>query len=101
MLAVVLSRIGRLGVERDLAIAALRAAVQLAAVGALIALVFEHAGLAAAFVALMSRRRRSRRAGAFKACRTPPCAAALPSQAAPPPGSSPCSWTGAFDTTPR
>ena len=33
VLAIVLSRVGRLGVERDLAVAALRAAVQLAAVG--------------------------------------------------------------------
>ena len=53
IVAVVLSRAGRLGLERDVAIAAVRAAVQLAAVGAVITLVFEHAGLAAAFVAVM------------------------------------------------
>ena len=53
VVAVVLSRLGGLGLERDLALSALRAAVQLAAVGAVVALVFEHGGLAAAFVAVM------------------------------------------------
>jgi putative ABC transport system permease protein len=53
VLAVVLSRVGGLGLERDIAVSALRAAVQLAAVGAIVALVFEHGGLAAAFVAVM------------------------------------------------
>jgi putative ABC transport system permease protein len=53
VLAIVLSRIGGLGLERDLAVSAVRAAVQLAAVGAVVTLVFEHAGLAAAFVAVM------------------------------------------------
>ena len=52
-LAIGLSRASRLGLERDLAVAAVRAAVQLAAVGALITLVFEHSGLAAGFVAIM------------------------------------------------
>jgi putative ABC transport system permease protein len=51
--AIVLSRLGRLGLERDLALAAVRAAVQLAAVGALVALVFQHAGLAWVFVSVM------------------------------------------------
>jgi putative ABC transport system permease protein len=53
MLAVLLSRAAGLGIERELAVAAVRAAVQLAAVGALVALVFEYAGLAAAFLAVM------------------------------------------------
>ena len=53
-LAIGLSRASRLGLERDLAVASLRAAVQLAAVGALITLVFEHSGLAAGFVAIMA-----------------------------------------------
>jgi UDP-glucose/iron transport system permease protein len=53
VVAVVLSRVGGLGLEREIAVSALRAAVQLAAVGAIVALVFEHAGLAAAFVAVM------------------------------------------------
>jgi putative ABC transport system permease protein len=53
VLAIVLSRAGRLGLERELAVTAIRAAVQLAAVGAIVTLVFERAGLAAAFVAVM------------------------------------------------
>jgi UDP-glucose/iron transport system permease protein len=53
VVAVALSRVGGLGLERDIALSALRAAVQLAAVGAIVALVFEHGGLAAAFVAVM------------------------------------------------
>jgi putative ABC transport system permease protein len=53
VVAVALSRLGRLGLERDVAIAAVRAAVQLAAVGAIVTLVFEHGGLAAGFVAVM------------------------------------------------
>jgi putative ABC transport system permease protein len=51
--AVALSRAGGLGLERELAVSAIRAAVQLAAVGALVALVFEHAGLSAVFVLVM------------------------------------------------
>lgn len=43
----------RLGLERELGIAAARATVQLTAVGALVTLVFDHVGLAAGFVALM------------------------------------------------
>ena len=101
VLAVVLSRVGRLGVERDLAVAALRAAVQLAAVGALIALVFEYAGLGVAFVALMLA------AATFTAGRrleTVPRAAlragaAIAAGAAT--GLVPLLVTGAFDTTPR
>jgi len=53
VVAIVLSRVGSLALERDIAISALRAAVQLTAVGAIVALVFEHGGLAAAFVAVM------------------------------------------------
>ena len=52
-LAVAVSRANSLGVERELAVASLRAAVQLAVVGAVVALVFEHVGLAWAFVAVM------------------------------------------------
>jgi putative ABC transport system permease protein len=51
--ALALARATRVGLERELAVAAVRAAVQLAAVGALVALVFAHAGLAWAFVAVM------------------------------------------------
>lgn len=52
-LAIALSRAERLQLERDLAVAAVRSTVQLAAVGAIVTLVFEHAGLAAGFIALM------------------------------------------------
>jgi putative ABC transport system permease protein len=53
LLAIALSRAGGLGLERELAVSAVRAAVQLAAVGAIVALVFEHGGLAAVFVVVM------------------------------------------------
>jgi UDP-glucose/iron transport system permease protein len=53
VVAIAVSRAGGLGLERELAVSAVRAAVQLAAVGAVVTLVFEHAGLAAAFVAVM------------------------------------------------
>jgi putative ABC transport system permease protein len=52
-IAVALSLRYRLGHAREIAIAAVRALVQLAAVGALIALVFEYPALAFAFVAAM------------------------------------------------
>ena len=48
-----LSRLTRVGLERELAVVALRAALQLTAVGLLVTLVFEHVGLAAAFVVVM------------------------------------------------
>ena len=53
LLAVALSRTGRLGLERELLVAAGRAAVQLTVVGLVIAAVFAHLGLAAAFVGVM------------------------------------------------
>jgi putative ABC transport system permease protein len=52
-LAVALAHRLKLGLSKEIALAALRAAVQLAAVGALIALVFEYELLAIAFVAAM------------------------------------------------
>jgi putative ABC transport system permease protein len=48
-----LSRARRLGLERDIAVAAVRAALQLAAVGLLLALVFEREALGVLFVAVM------------------------------------------------
>jgi putative ABC transport system permease protein len=101
LLAIVLSRAGGLGAERELAVAAVRAVVQLAAVGAVVTLVFEHAGLAAVFVAVMlgtataTSARRLRgvpRAGAR-------AGAAIAAGAAT--GLTPLLVTGAFDTTPR
>ena len=53
VVAVGLSGATRMGLERELVLAAVRAAVQLTVVGAIIAFVFEHAGLAWAFVAVM------------------------------------------------
>jgi len=101
VVAVVLSRLGGVGLERDLALGALRAAVQLAAVGAIVTLVFDHAGLAAAFVAVMlatatftsSRRLR----GIPDAW--PRAGAAIAAGAAT--GLAPLLATGAFNTTPR
>lgn len=51
--AIALSAFARLGLERELAVVALRAIVQLTAVGLLVTLVFEHVSLAAAFVVVM------------------------------------------------
>lgn len=101
VLAVLLSRAGGLGLERDVAVAALRAAVQLAAVGAVVTLVFEHGGLAAGFVALMlgtatftsARRLRGVPNAALRA------AAAIGAGAAT--GVVPLLATGAFSTEPR
>ena len=96
-----LSRATRMGLERELALAAVRAAVQLTVVGAIIALVFEHAGLAWAFVAVMlgaasltSGRRLRGAPGA-----TPRAAAAIAVGAAA--ALVPLLATGAFDTRPR
>jgi putative ABC transport system permease protein len=51
--AIALSAVLRVGLERELAIAAIRAIIQLTAVGLLVTLVFRHVGLAAGFVAVM------------------------------------------------
>lgn len=51
--AIALSWRTRLGLERDIAVVALRAIVQLAVVGLVVTFVFEHVGLAAVFVAVM------------------------------------------------
>jgi putative ABC transport system permease protein len=51
--AIVVSRLLALGLERELAVTAIRAIVQLTVVGLLVTAVFEHLGLAAGFVALM------------------------------------------------
>ncbi len=99
--AVGLARWTRVGLERDLLVAGVRAAVQLAAVGALVGLVFEHAGLAAGFVAIMlitasltSARRIRGLPDAF-----PRSAAAIAAGAGA--GVAPMLLSGAFSTTPR
>jgi putative ABC transport system permease protein len=51
--AIALSWRARIGLERELAIVSVRAIVQLTAIGAVVTLVFEHVGLAAAFVVVM------------------------------------------------
>lgn len=99
--AIALSRAGRLGLERELAVTAVRAAVQLAAVGAVLTIVFEHGGLAAAFVAVMlgtatftsGRRLRGVPDASWRA------GAAIAAGAAT--GIAPMLLTGAFSTEPR
>ena len=101
VLAVVLSRVGRLGVERDLVVATVRAAIQLAAVGALIALVFEHAGLAAAFVAVMLATATLTSARRLDGVPRAPLRAGAAIAAGAATGLVPLLATGAFDTRPR
>jgi putative ABC transport system permease protein len=101
VVAAVLSRIGRLGVERDLVVAAVRAAVQLAAVGALIALVFEYAGLAAVFVALMLATATFTAGRRLAGVPDATLRSGLAIAAGTATGLGPLLVTGAFDTTPR
>ena len=101
IVAIVLSRAARLGLERELAVTAVRAAVQLAAVGAVVTLVFEHAGLAAAFVAVMlgtasvtsARRLRGVPQALLRAAAAIAAGAAI--------GIAPLLLSGAFGTEPR
>ncbi|MEZ5120481.1 MAG: ABC transporter permease [Solirubrobacterales bacterium] len=51
--AIALSAATRMGLGRELAVVALRAIVQLTVVGLVVTLVFEHVGLAAAFIVVM------------------------------------------------
>ncbi len=101
VVAIAFSRLGRLGLERELGVSALRAGVQLAAVGAVVTLVFEHAGLTAAFVAVMlgtasftsGRRLRGVPDALWRAGAAIAAGAAV--------GIVPMLVTGAFSTTPR
>jgi len=99
--AVGLSRASRIGLERELVLAAVRAGVQLTVVGAIVALVFEHAGLAWAFVAVMlgaaSLTSGRRLRGTPHATARAAAAIALGAAAA----IVPLLATGAFDTAPR
>jgi putative ABC transport system permease protein len=101
VLAIALSRAGGLGVERDLAISAVRAAVQLAAVGAIVTLVFEHGGLAAAFVAVMLGTATFTSARRLRGIPGAPLRAGAAIVAGAATGVVPLLVTGAFDTTPR
>ncbi|GAA2274683.1 iron export ABC transporter permease subunit FetB [Streptomyces ruber] len=70
VLTVVVARRGRLGLTRDITVAALRAALQLTAVGAVLLLVFRHTGLAGALgwlalMVLVAGRMAARRTGAL------------------------------------
>jgi putative ABC transport system permease protein len=101
VLAIVLSRLGGLGVERDLALSAVRAGVQLAAVGAVITLVFDHAGLAAAFVAVMLGTATFTSARRLRGIPDAPLRAGAAIAAGAATGIAPMLLTGAFSTTPR
>jgi putative ABC transport system permease protein len=101
VVAIALSRVGRLGLERDLAIAALRAAVQLAAVGAVVTLVFDHAGLAAAFVAVMLATATFTSGRRLRGVPDAPLRAGAAIAAGAATGLVPLLASGAFSTTPR
>ena len=101
VLAIALSRAGGLGVERELAISAVRAAVQLAAVGAIVTLVFDHAGLAAGFVAVMLGTATLTSARRLRGIPDAPLRAGAAIAAGAATGVAPMLLTGAFSTTPR
>lgn len=101
LVAVALSRAGRLGAERELAVTALRAVVQLAAVGAIITLVFDHAGLASGFVALMLATATFTAGRRLRGVPRAPLRAGAAIAAGAATGLVPLLVTGAFETTPR
>ena len=101
VVAVALSRAGRLGLERELAVSALRAAVQLAAVGAVVTLVFENAGLAAAFVAVMLGTATFTSGRRLRGVPDAPWRAGAAIAAGAATGIAPMLLTGAFSTEPR
>jgi putative ABC transport system permease protein len=100
-MAIALSHVLALGLERELAVTTVRAVVQLTVVGAVVTAVFEHVGAAAGFVALMFS------AAAFTSSRRMreiprpllPAGSAIALGAAT--GLVPLLATGAFATTPR
>jgi putative ABC transport system permease protein len=101
VVAVVLSRVLVLGLERELAITAIRAIVQLTVVGVIVTAVFEHVGLAAGFVAVMFGAAAFTSSRRLREVRRPlvPAAAAIGLGAAI--GIVPLFASGAFDLTPR
>ena len=101
VVAILLSRVGGLGLERDLAVTALRAAVQLAAVGAIITLVFDHAGLAAVFVAVMLATATFTSGRRLRGVPDAPWRAGAAIAAGAATGLVPLLVSGAFSTTPR
>lgn len=101
VVAIVLSRLLVLGLERELAITAIRAIVQLTVVGLIVTVVFEHVGLAAGFVAVMFGAATFTSSRRLREVRRPlaPAAAAIGLGAAT--GIVPLFASGAFDLTPR
>jgi putative ABC transport system permease protein len=99
--AVVLSRVVGLGLERELTITAVRAIVQLTVVGVLVTVVFEHAGPAAGFVALMFAAAAFTSGRRLRGIRRPLLPAALAIGVGAATGLVPLFASGAFDLTPR
>jgi putative ABC transport system permease protein len=101
LLAVALSWRLALGLERELVVTTVRAIVQLTVVGLLVTVVFEHAGLAAGFVALMLAAAAITSSRRLHGIPRPllPATAAIALGAAT--GLIPLLVSGAFDTTPR
>jgi putative ABC transport system permease protein len=99
--AAALSRATRMGLERELALAAVRAGVQLTVVGAIIAFVFEHAGLAWAFVAVMLAAASLTSGRRLRGAPRPGLRAAAAIATGAGAALVPLLVTGAFDTRPR
>jgi putative ABC transport system permease protein len=99
--AIVVSRLLALGLERELAVTAIRAIVQLTVVGLLVTAVFEHLGLAAGFVALMFGAAAFTSSRRLREIQRPliPAAGAITLGAAT--GLIPLLASGAFELTPR
>lgn len=101
VLAVLISRRRGLGLERELAITAVRATVQLVAVGALVTLVFAHVGLAAGFVGVMLTAAALTSGHRLRGIRRPSPIAGAAIALGAGTGVAPLLITGAFELTPR
>jgi len=101
VLAVAISHRRGLDLERELAIAAVRATLQLAAVGALVTLVFEHGGLAAGFVAVMLAAAALTSGHRLRGIRRPTAIASATIALGAGIGLAPLLISGAFELTPR
>ena len=100
-LAIAISHRCGLDLERELAIAAVRATLQLAAVGALVTLVFEHVGLAAGFVAVMLAAAALTSGHRLRGIRRPTAIAGATIALGAGIGLAPLLISGAFELTPR
>jgi putative ABC transport system permease protein len=101
VLAIGLSVLARVALERELAVAAVRAAVQLTLVGVVVTTVFRHVGLAAAFVAVMLGAAAVTAGGRLRGVPHARVRAAAAIGVAAALGLVPLLVTGAFATTPR